>query len=146
MYNVICRPTNILVKPGDCPWQLQWSSCDRFQEIKENTSDLHQSMYLLFVIYENNCQGGPKQKFLNPQIHRNQILSIRRISKKVPDSVRFGCGFGIHHIPSTYQVFSCSFSSSLNHAGCMLPRGICAASTTICGLDDYLRVAMTTVD
>ena len=26
MYNVIRRPTNILVKPGDCPWQLQWSS------------------------------------------------------------------------------------------------------------------------
>ena len=23
MYNVIRRPTNILVKPGDCPWQLQ---------------------------------------------------------------------------------------------------------------------------
>jgi len=32
------------------------------------------------------------------------ILSIRRISKKVPDSVGFGCGFRIRHIPNIVVV------------------------------------------
>jgi len=46
------------------------------------------------VIYEKNFRVGPEQKI---QIRRNRILSIRRISEKMSDSV--GCGFGIRHIP-----------------------------------------------
>ena len=49
----------------------------------------------LVVIYENNCTVQQKQKFW---IHYNRILSIQRISGKVPDFVGFGCGFGIRHI------------------------------------------------
>ena len=76
-----------------------WDNCDCFQKSKDNTTDLHQSMYCYyFVIYENNCRGGPKQKCLNPSQSDFKCLSDFRFQKKMLDSIGFG--FGIRHIPT----------------------------------------------
>jgi len=74
-----------------------WNNCDCFQKRKHNRPP--SINVLLFVIYENNCRGGPKQKFLYPS---RSDFKYPSDFKKVQNSVGFGCRFGICHIPTHY--------------------------------------------
>ena len=84
-----------------------WNNCDCFQKSKETTTDLHQSMY--YLLFMKIIVKVDWKKCL---IRCDWILSIRRISEKVPDSVGFGLAFGIRHIPSDD---TCRCSRSVSH-------------------------------
>ena len=61
-----------------------------FKKVKKTQQQISPSINVLLfklisaVIYKNDCRIGPKQTF---QICHNRILSIRRISEKVLNSV-----------------------------------------------------------